>query len=56
MNLREGSGTDFAKILTVPQGAAVEIMDFLDNEWYLVNYENQTGYMKAEFLAATKQN
>ncbi|MCL1816095.1 MAG: SH3 domain-containing protein [Clostridiales bacterium] len=33
VNLREGSGTDFAKILTVPQGTAVEIMDFLDNNW-----------------------
>jgi len=50
VNLREGAGTEFARILTVPTGKAVNVIDFLDYEWFLVEYEGQTGYMKSEYL------
>jgi|GEM_PF-5647379 len=50
VNLREGPSTDFNKITTVPKGSTVSVTDFLDYEWFLVDYNGQAGYMKAEFL------
>ena len=55
VNLREAPGTDAARLATAPVGRSVNVLDFLDGEWYLVEYEGQQGYMKAEFLALPEQ-
>ena len=52
VNLREAPNIESSRIITVPQGKAVKIKDFNDFEWFLVDYEGQIGYMKAEFLTA----
>ena len=53
VNLRETPTTDSTKITTVPNGTVVMVIDFLDREWFLVDYEGQSGYMKAEYLTRT---
>ena len=50
VNLRKGPGTDSDKITTVPKGETVKVADFLDGEWFKVDYKGQAGYMKAEYL------
>jgi len=51
VNLRAAPGTDSIIMMTLTKGTAVKIIDFRNNDWYMVNYEGKTGYMKAEFLA-----
>jgi len=56
VNLREGPDMDFVRITTVPAGTTVKVIDILDGEWFLVNYEGQTGYMKAELLTEADEH
>ncbi|MCL2121881.1 MAG: SH3 domain-containing protein [Clostridiales bacterium] len=53
VNLREGPGTGFNRLITIPRGTNVRILDFLDYDWFLVDHEGQVGYVKAEYLKET---
>jgi hypothetical protein len=51
LNLREAPNTDSERIITVPKGTAVNVIDFMNGGWYQVEYQGKEGYMKAEFLS-----
>ena len=53
VNLREGPGTGYNRRITIPRGTSVKIVDFLDYDWFLVEYEGQQGYVKADYLKET---
>ena len=56
VNLREGPSTDTTRFTTVLKGTIVSVTDSVgygDDEWYLVDYKGQKGYMKAEFFTKT---
>ncbi|MCL1816190.1 MAG: SH3 domain-containing protein [Clostridiales bacterium] len=50
VNLREGPGTDTARITTVPKGTMINVLDVSNTEWYWVDYKGQNGYMKSDYL------
>ena len=50
LNLRPTPSTDLAPITLVQTGRVVEVIDFLDGEWFRVDYQGTIGYMYAEFL------
>lgn len=55
LNLRVAPTTESDKLLTVPRGTIVWVTDYLDYEWYMVAYEGNAGYMKAEYLEASQE-
>ena len=50
LNLREQMSTSSTRITQIPDGATVQVLEELP-EWCLVEYEGQTGYVLAKFLA-----
>jgi len=49
LNMRTGSSTGHSIILTIPQGAQVEVLA-TSNGWAQVNYNGKTGWTSAEYL------
>jgi hypothetical protein len=50
LRFRTGPSIDDEIIATVSSGVAVTVTDYLDGEWYAVEYNGVSGYMFAEFL------
>jgi len=50
VNLRPDPSTDNPRIRLVSVGTQVEVLDFLDGEWFRVDVNGTEGYMAAEFL------
>ena len=50
LNLREQMSTSSTRITQIPDGATVQVLEE-QPEWCLVEYEGQTGYVLAKFLA-----
>lgn len=48
LNLREGPGTDYAVITTIPSGALAKLLD-QEGEWYYVTYNGYTGYVHSDY-------
>jgi uncharacterized protein YgiM (DUF1202 family) len=44
VNLRTGPSTSYRQILTIPEGASVEVLGTKDG-WYKVKYNGRTGYI-----------
>jgi len=55
INLRPTPSTDRAAITIVNARRTVEVLDFLDGEWFRVSYNNIEGYMYAGFLTSYYQ-
>lgn len=50
LNLRDGPGTNYAIVTTMPKGATVEIVDQVMG-WYKVNYQSYHGkYCYSQFI------
>lgn len=53
LNVRQGPGTDYGIVTTIPEGAAVEIENCLEGmSWCQVTYNGTTGYASATYLMA----
>ncbi len=55
VNVRSGPGTDYDALASVSNGASVEIVESVGNDWYKITFVNvggvsTPGYMKGEFL------
>lgn len=48
LNLREGPGTDYAVITTIPSGAIAKLLG-QEGEWYYVTYNGYTGYLHSDY-------
>ena len=51
LNLRQGPGTGYARLLTANPGQLVIVTDTRDGEWFAVEVNGTAGYMYAYFLA-----
>lgn len=54
LNLRKQMDTRSERITQIPDGATVQVMEE-QPEWCLVEYEGQTGYVLAKFLAEIRK-
>ncbi len=50
VNLREGPGTGYRILDTLPAGTVVEVTDRSNAAWYAVSYGGQRGYMSSGYL------
>ena len=50
LNIRNGAGTDFDSIGTIPYGDYVDVIAISDS-WIKINYDGTEGYVSAEFLS-----
>ena len=55
VRVRSGPGTNYDILATVPNGADINVVESVGNDWYKINFSNvggakTTGYMKGEFL------
>ena len=48
LNIREGSGTSYRKLASIPKGKKVDVLGNVSNGWVKVRYENVTGYVSAK--------
>lgn len=51
LNLRNGPSTAYAILLTMPQGATVDIIAGPSNGWYQVRYQGTEGWASGAYLA-----
>ena len=51
VNMREGPGTGYRVIDTLPAGAVVEVTDRSNASWYAVSYNGRSGYMSSGYLS-----
>ena len=51
VNLRERPRWDAAAVGTIPNGAALQLLS-AENGWYLVRYQDRTGYVNTRFIRA----
>lgn len=54
VNMRKGTNTSTAVIMTVPQGATVTIVSKDNSRWYKVTYKGKTGYIRSAYLGSEK--
>ena len=50
VNVRSGPGTNYPVIDCLPKGAAVNVTDRSDPDWYAVSYDGVVGYMSSRYL------
>ena len=50
VNFRSDPSTDNPRIMLVQAGRQVEVLDFLDGEWFRVEFDGIVGYMASQFL------
>lgn len=53
INLREGAGTNYIVIKSIPGGAQLKVVSS-DGEWAKVEHEGETGYVSNQFLSENK--
>ena len=57
LNLREGPGSNYGVLTTIPDGDAVKIEGCVEGtNWCQVMYEGETGYAYAQYLASKADN
>lgn len=52
LRVREGRGTQYAKLITIPNGTKIEVSDVQSN-WGKVTYAGYTGYVSMDFISLT---
>ena len=50
LNVREGAGTEFAKVGSLKLGAMVTILNDEGNGWYQISTDSLTGYVSADYV------
>lgn len=50
LNMRSGAGTQHAVVATLAQEDAVTLIKKQDNGWWLVDFNENTGYVSSQFL------
>ncbi|MCL2810582.1 MAG: SH3 domain-containing protein [Clostridia bacterium] len=50
LNLRDGPGTDYQVITSIPYGEAVRVNSYIGNSWVEVTYGNHSGYVMGRYL------
>jgi uncharacterized protein YgiM (DUF1202 family) len=53
VNLRSGPGTNYNVILMIPADANVDVYDEYANDFWLVRYQGQFGYVHSNFLTSS---
>lgn len=53
LNMRTGSSTNYAILLTIPKGKQVDILHKESNGWYRVQYNGKIGYVSGLYLKIT---
>jgi uncharacterized protein YraI len=53
VNLRSGPGTNYGAILVIPADANVDVYDEYANDFWLVRYQGQFGYVHSNFLTSS---
>lgn len=54
LNLRDGPGTDYKVITTIPYGKSVHLNDYIDKTWVEVDYGSHHGYVMGRYLTYTE--
>jgi len=52
LRLRTGPSLGAEIIMTAPEGSVVQILSYVNNDWYRVEFNGQVGYMFSEFLSS----
>ena len=52
LNMREGPGTDYSVITTLPSGAVAKLLG-TEGVWYYVTYNGYTGYVHSDYCTLT---
>ena len=50
VNMREGPGTNFRILGSLPEGEVVTVTDRSNGNWYAVEYNGVTGFMSGNYL------
>jgi len=50
LNLRDGPGTGYGVVASIPYGATVHLNEYIDQSWVEVDYNNQRGYVMGRYL------
>lgn len=50
LNVREGPGTNYKGVGTVPKGATVDVLDISNSAWYKISYGSITGYASSTYI------
>ena len=55
VRVRSGPGTNYEILATVPNGADIQVVESVGNDWYKIRFDDvggvaKDGYMKGEFL------
>lgn len=56
LKLRKGAGTKYDVIKAIPNGETVEVIEYVDSEWYKVRHGNETGYVMEKYLVPVTVN
>lgn len=51
VNFRRGPDTSYKAYTTIPKGTVVKVRD-VSETWYIVDYQNKTGYVHSDYLRA----
>ena len=54
VNMRSGAGMDYERVISIPDGATVEIGQLVDG-WYEVTYNGYSGYVLADLVNTSSQ-
>lgn len=55
VNFRKGPGTNSDKMCVLPKGTQLECLEYLENNWYRVKYNNQIGYVFGDYITFNLQ-
>ena len=55
LNLRSGAGTNYKSLARIRAYTVLDVVDNSVSGWYRVNYNGQSGYVKAEFCSVLAQ-
>ena len=50
LNLREGKGSSYSIVLTLPKGAELQITDNSDDNWAGIKYKTSSGYVSKDYI------
>jgi len=50
LNMRTGPGIEFEKIITIPRGHKVQVLEE-ENDWSKIIYQGKTGYSSSKYLS-----
>ena len=53
VNLRQGPGTNYTILVTMPTDGAIKIFDMSNPDWYYVQYNTYTGYVCSDYVKIT---